>query len=48
MTETAKEKYNAYMREWRKNNPDACKKYKENYWEKKAAQEKEQRQKERQ
>ena len=45
MTEKAKEKYNAYMREWRKNNPEANKKHKENYWERKAAKENEQTEK---
>lgn len=38
MTEEAKEARRAYIREWRKKNPDKLKAAQDRYWEKKAAQ----------
>ena len=37
MTAAAKEARNAYMREWRKKNPERAKAIKARYWERKAA-----------
>ena len=37
MTNEAKAVYNAYMREWRKKNPQKSGEYKAAYWERKAA-----------
>lgn len=37
MTKAAREAYNAYMREWRKKNPDKASAHRERYWEKRAA-----------
>ena len=35
---TAAEVRKAYFKEWRKKNPDKCRKYRANYWEKRALQ----------
>lgn len=37
LSEAAREKRNAYQREWRKKNPDKVKKYEEQKWERAAA-----------
>ncbi|WP_278337221.1 hypothetical protein [Clostridium fallax] len=39
MNDKAREKRNAYMKEWRKKNKEKIKKYNEVYWEKKAKEE---------
>lgn len=39
MNDKARAKRNAYMKEWRKKNKDKMKKYQENYWERKAKEE---------
>lgn len=36
MSDKAREERNAYMREWRKRNPDKVKEHQDRYWEKKA------------
>ena len=36
LSQKAKELRNAYMREWKKNNPEKLKQYNINYWERKA------------
>ena len=39
MNDKAREERNAYMREWRKKNKEKVKKYQENYWKRKASEE---------
>ena len=46
MANEAREAENAYLREWRKNNPDKVKAIKKRYWERKAKGKQEAEQKE--
>ncbi|EOU1686762.1 hypothetical protein ACSXAP_04790 [Clostridium perfringens] len=44
MNEKAREKRNAYMRAWRKNNKDRVKEYNSSYWERKSKSKREEEQ----